>query len=207
VLLDVDVVDDVAVVVVVVVVVVVGVAVVVVVLVLVVRHRSLPGWQSAGTSGHGLPPADCCRVVNVDLLLPFSHPSVHSLNEQAQSSRFVVVVLVVCVVDVVVAVEVVVVVVVVAEAVVVVVVVVAVVVVVVVELHDCCLCFSSDWVYPYGPSLQFVSACVLPADAVHSFMPQKDWSLHVGAFALSGKLMPSAHLFFTDSTVPRAEFC
>jgi hypothetical protein len=70
----------VAVVVVTVVVVVVVVAVVVVVLVLVVGHRPLPGWQSAGISGHGLPPADCCRVVNMDLSLPFSQASVHSLN-------------------------------------------------------------------------------------------------------------------------------
>ena len=57
------------------------VAVVVVVLVLVVGHRPLPGLQSAGTSGHGLPPADGCRVVNMDLSLPFSQASVHSLNE------------------------------------------------------------------------------------------------------------------------------
>ena len=81
-LLDVDVVDDVAVVVVVVVVVVVGVAVVVVVLVLVVRHRSLPGWQSGTSdcSGHGLPPADFSRVIMILRAPPGSHASVHVLT-------------------------------------------------------------------------------------------------------------------------------
>ena len=96
------------------------------------------------------------------------------------------------------------------EAVVVVVVVVAVVVVVVVvivvvALHDCCLCFSSGWMYPDGHGLQIASAYMLPADAAYSLMPQKDRGLHVGAFALSWKLTPSAHFTQTRSDVPAAK--
>jgi len=116
-----------------------------------------------------------------------------------------VVVVVVVVAVVVVAVVVVVVV----EAVVVVVVVVAVVVVVVVvivvvALHDCCLCFSSGWMYPDGHGLQIASAYMLPADAAYSLMLQKDRGLHVGAFALSWKLTPSVHFTQTRSDVPAA---
>jgi hypothetical protein len=114
-----------------------------------------------------------------------------------------VVVVVVVVAVVVVAVVVVVVV----EAVVVVVVVVAVVVVVVVvvALHDCCLCFSSGWMYPDGHGLQIASAYMLPADAAYSLMLQKDRGLHVGAFALSWKLTPSVHFTQTRSDVPAAK--
>ena len=95
------------------------------------------------------------------------------------------------------------------EAVVVVVVVVAVVVVVVVvivvvALHDCCLCFSSGWMYPDGHGLQIASAYMLPADAAYSLMLQKDRGLHVGAFALSWKLTPSVHFTQTRSDVPAA---
>ena len=72
----------VAVVVVAVLVVVVVVVIVVVVVVVVVGHRPLPGWQSGTSdcSGHGLPPADCSRVIIIFRAPPCSHASVHVLN-------------------------------------------------------------------------------------------------------------------------------
>ena len=89
----------VAVVVVVYVVVVVVVVIVVVVVVVVVGHRPLPGWQSGTSdcSGHGLPPADCSRVIIIFRAPPCSHAFVHVLNTYEQSSMFVVVVAVVVV--------------------------------------------------------------------------------------------------------------
>ena len=73
----------VAVLVVVVVVVDVMVMAFVLVVVLVVGHRPLPGWQSGTSdcSGHGLPPADCSRVIIIFRAPPCSHASVHVLNE------------------------------------------------------------------------------------------------------------------------------
>jgi hypothetical protein len=72
----------VAVLVVVVVVVDVMVMAFVLVVVLVVGHRPLPGWQSGTSdcSGHGLPPADCSRVIIIFRAPPCSHASVHVLN-------------------------------------------------------------------------------------------------------------------------------
>ena len=65
------------------VVVVVVVAVVVVAVVVVVMGQSpLPGWQSGTSdcSGHGLPPADCSRVIIILRAPPGSHASVHVLT-------------------------------------------------------------------------------------------------------------------------------
>ena len=62
--------------------VVVAVVVDVVAVVVVVGHRPLPGWQSGTSdcSGHGLPPADCSRVIIIFRAPPCSHASVHVLN-------------------------------------------------------------------------------------------------------------------------------
>ena len=56
--------------------------VLVLVVVVVVGHRPLPGWQSGTSdcSGHGLPPADCSRVIIICRAPPCSHASVHVLN-------------------------------------------------------------------------------------------------------------------------------